>query len=180
VGDHVYVAPYDAAWAAAFEAEQGRLAQALGPLARRIDHNGSTSVPGLAAKPVIDIQISVDSLQPLEAFATPLRTLGYTHLRHAADDLVCPFFYRPAIWPHTHHIHVVEHGGLEERRTLAFRDYLRDHTEAKEAYAELKQRLAPEFNATDEVAREAYADAKTEFIERIIKLALDAGYPRLQ
>ena len=174
------IAPYDPAWAAAFDAERARLVEALGPLARRVDHHGSTSVPGLAAKPVIDIQISVESLEPPDAYATPLRALGYTHLPHADDDLVCPFFYRPATWPHTHHIHVVEHGGLEERRTLAFRDYLRDHADAKQAYAELKQRLAPEFSATDEGAREAYADAKTEFIERIIELALDAGYPRLQ
>jgi GrpB-like predicted nucleotidyltransferase (UPF0157 family) len=179
VTSRLEIAPYDPAWAAAFDAERARLAEALGPLARRIDHNGSTSVPGLAAKPVIDIQISVDVLQPLEMFATPLRTLGYTHLPHADDDLVCPFFHRPAIWPHTHHIHVVEHGGLEERRTLAFRDYLRDHTDTKQAYAELKQRLALQFSATDERAREAYAEAKTGFIERIIALALDAGYPHL-
>ena len=176
---HLDVAPYDPAWAEAFGAERVRLAQALGPLARRIDHNGSTSVPGLAAKPIIDMQISVDALQPLEAYAAPLRGLGYTHLPHAKDDLVCPFFHRPAAWPHTHHIHVVEHGGLEERRTLAFRDYLRDHDDAKEAYAALKKRLAPQFSATDAGAREAYADAKTAFIERIIALALDAGYPHL-
>jgi GrpB-like predicted nucleotidyltransferase (UPF0157 family) len=180
MADHLHVAPYDPAWAAAFDAERARLAPALGPLARRIDHNGSTSVPGLAAKPVIDIQISVDTLQPLDAYATPLRILGYSHVPHAADDLVCPFFHRPATWPHTHHIHVVEHGGTEERRTLAFRDYLRDHADVSLAYAELKQQLAPQFSATDVGAREAYANAKTEFIERIIRLALDAGYPRLQ
>jgi len=172
VGESLLIAPYDPAWPAAFEAERTRLAQTLGPLARRIDHNGSTSIPGLAAKPIIDIQISVDRLQPLDAYAAPLQTLGYTHLPHAEDDLVCPFFHRPATWPHTHHIHVVEHGGIEERRTLAFRDYLREHADAKHAYAGLKQQLAPQFSATDPGAHEAYAQAKTEFIERIIRIAL--------
>src|SRR5262245_5503056 len=172
LNDHLRVVPYDPAWAAAFETERTRLADTLGSLALRIDHNGSTSVPGLAAKPIIDIQISVDRLQPLDAYAAPLEALGYTHLAHAEDDLLCPFFHRPATWPHTHHIHVVEHGGLEERRTLAFRDYLREHADAKQAYADLKRQLAPQFSATDPGARESYARAKTEFIERIISLAL--------
>jgi GrpB-like predicted nucleotidyltransferase (UPF0157 family) len=174
--DHLEIAPYDPAWAAAFEAERDRLARALGSIARRIDHNGSTAVPGLAAKPVIDIQLSVDTLQPLEAYGRPLSALGYCHLPHA-DDAVCPFFHRPQTWPHSHHLHVVQHGGDEERRTLAFRDYLRDHANVMRDYAALKQRLAPRYSSTDPSAREAYADAKTEFIERIIQQALAAGYP---
>jgi GrpB-like predicted nucleotidyltransferase (UPF0157 family) len=176
--DHLQIAPYDPAWAAAFDAERDRLAQALGSLARRIDHNGSTSVPGLAAKPVIDIQISVDALQPLDAYGRPLSALGYTHVPDP-DDAVCPFFHRPRTWPHTHHVHVVSHGGGEERRTLAFRDYLRDHADVMRDYAALKQRLAPQYAAAAKVAREAYADAKSEFIERVIQLALAAGYPHL-
>ena len=176
--DHLEIAPYDPAWAAAFEVERDRLAQALGSLARRIDHNGSTSVPGLAAKPVIDIQISVDALQPLDAYGRPLSALGYTHVPDP-DDAVCPFFHRPETWPHTHHVHVVSHGGAEERRTLAFRDYLRDHAAEMRDYAALKQRLAPQYAAAAKEAREAYADAKSEFIERIIQLALAAGYPHL-
>jgi len=174
--DYLEIAPYDPAWAAAFEAERDRLAHTLGSLARRIDHNGSTAVPGLAAKPVIDIQISVDALQPLEAYGRPLSALGYSHVPDA-DDAVCPFFHRPRTWPHSHHLHVVQHGGDEERRTLAFRDYLRDHANVMRDYAALKQRLAPRYSSTDPSAREAYADAKTEFIERIIQQALAAGYP---
>ena len=172
------IAVYDSAWVDAFEAERDRIARALGPLARRIDHNGSTAVPGLDAKPVIDIQVSVDSLQPLAAFAEPLTALGYVHLPHAADDLVCPFFYRPATWPHTHHIHVVQSGGEEERRTLAFRDYLREHADAAREYASLKRDLASRTDADDPAAREAYAVAKTAFVDRVLKLALAAGYPR--
>src|SRR5947209_13255704 len=112
------VVPYDSAWPAAFERERERLRPALGPLALRIEHNGSTAVPGLAAKPIIDIQVSVARLRPMAAYAAPLETIGYTHVPHP-DDAFCPFFHRPGGWPHTHHVHVVESGGEEERRTLA-------------------------------------------------------------
>lgn len=171
------IAPYDPGWVAAFELERDRVAAALGSLARRIDHHGSTAVPGLAAKPIIDIQLSVDDLKPLEAYARPLIALGYTHLPHP-DDAVCPFFYRPQDWPHSHHVHVVQFGGDEERRTLAFRDYLRDHGNVARDYADLKRRLALRFSADDPSSREAYAEAKTEFIERVVRLALESGYPR--
>jgi GrpB-like predicted nucleotidyltransferase (UPF0157 family) len=177
MADSLQIAPYDPAWAAEFDRERQRIAAALGPLARRIDHNGSTSVPGLDAKPVIDIQISVDALQPLDAYGEPLVALGYTHVPHP-DDAFCPFFHRPANWPHTHHVHVVAFGGEEERRTLAFRDYLREHAALAREYAALKRALAPQFESRDEVAREAYAQAKTDFIERAIQVALAAGYPR--
>ena len=171
------IAPYDSAWARAFESERQRIAVVLGLLARRIEHNGSTAVPGLDAKPVIDIQISVDRLQPLAAFAEPLASIGYVHMPHA-DDAVCPFFHRPAAWPHTHHIHVVTCGGQEERRTLAFRDYLRDHRDLAADYAQLKHRLAAQYDGDQPSQREAYAAAKTAFIERVIRIALTEGYPR--
>ena len=115
------ILPYDPAWPCLFEAERQRIGAALGSVAIRIDHHGSTAVPGLAAKPVIDIQISVERLGEMIAYARPLETLDYIHVPHA-DDLRCPFFHRPAAWPHTHHVHVVEAGGEEEHKTLAFRD----------------------------------------------------------
>jgi GrpB-like predicted nucleotidyltransferase (UPF0157 family) len=114
----IEIVPYDPAWSAAFAAERDRIVAVLRTVAVRIDHNGSTSVPGLAAKPVIDIQISVRILQPVEAYGALLEQLGYTHVPHE-DDSVCPYFHRPATWPHSHHVHVVEAGGAEERRTLA-------------------------------------------------------------
>jgi GrpB-like predicted nucleotidyltransferase (UPF0157 family) len=169
------VVPYDPEWPRLFEAEAARLRAALGALARRIDHNGSTSIPGLRAKPVIDIQVSVAALDPLTAYGDPLATLGYHHVPHP-DDAVCPFFHRPAHWPHTHHIHVVQHGGLEERRTLAFRDYLRDHDDAAREYERLKLELARHFIGADHESREQYARAKSEFIERITREALEFGY----
>jgi len=168
----IEIVPYDPGWPAAFQAEAQRLRDALESLALRIEHNGSTAVPGLAAKPIIDIQISVAHLQPLEAYAVPLATVGYVHVPHP-DDVFCPFFHRPAEWSHTHHVHVVEAGGEEERRTLAFRDYLRSHDNVAHEYAELKRDLARRLTTATAEDREAYARGKTDFVERIVALALN-------
>jgi GrpB-like predicted nucleotidyltransferase (UPF0157 family) len=169
--------PYDPAWPDQFKVERNRIGLVLGPLALRIVHHGSTAVPGLAAKPVIDIQVSVAKLHPIDTYAAALARLGYVHVPHA-DDAVCPFFHRPAEWPHTHHVHVVEAGGDEERRTLAFRDYLCDHDEVARAYEELKQRLATQTTASEASSREQYATAKSAFIAGVTERALAAGYPR--
>jgi len=169
------IADHESAWANAFDAERHRIARALGTLACRIDHNGSTSVPGLAAKPIIDIQVSVERLQPLNRYAAPLAELGYVHVPHP-DDAFCPFFHRPDTWPHTHHVHVVQAGGDEERRTLAFRDYLREHPAVAREYGLLKRRLAHEYDLETLSGRDGYANAKGEFIERVVGIALEAGY----
>jgi GrpB-like predicted nucleotidyltransferase (UPF0157 family) len=166
----VNIVPYDRRWLHEFEAERERIARALGELARRIDHHGSTAVPGLAAKPVIDIQISVGGLSRIAMYAERLAALGYVHMPHA-DDTVCPFFHRPAHWPHTHHVHLVEAGGDEERRTLAFRDYLREHGEVAKEYETLKRTLANQFGEEDPRSREAYANAKSDFIARVVGAA---------
>jgi GrpB-like predicted nucleotidyltransferase (UPF0157 family) len=172
--NRIEVVPYDPGWPAAFEQEALRLRTALGMLALRVDHNGSTSIPGLAAKPVIDIQVSVASLQPLAEYGDRLESIGYVHVPHE-DDSFCPFFHRPRRWPHSHHVHVVESGGLEERRTLAFRDYLRDHADVALEYERLKRRLADELGPSTPESREAYARGKTEFIETIVAVALSSG-----
>jgi GrpB-like predicted nucleotidyltransferase (UPF0157 family) len=173
----VTIVPYDSRWPGEFEIERERIALALRALALRIEHNGSTAVPGLAAKPVIDIQISVAALHPIEAYAGGLAPLGYVHVPHG-DDAFCPFFHRPAKWPHTHHVHLVQAGGDEERRTLAFRDYLRDHAEVARDYETLKRTLADRFGGDELASREAYAGAKSVFINRIVGVALAEGYPR--
>jgi GrpB-like predicted nucleotidyltransferase (UPF0157 family) len=169
--------PYDPRWSADFDVERDRLQAAMGSLAVRIDHHGSTSVPGLAAKPIIDIQISVRSLVPLSAYAAPLEQLGYTHKPHP-DDAWCPYFFKPASKPHTHHVHVVEAGGKPERRTLAFRDFLREHGDAARAYEQLKRELAAAYERGDLRTIDEYANAKTAFVEATFSAALAAGYPR--
>ena len=171
------IVPYDPGWPAVFEAEAARLRSGLLGVALRIDHHGSTSIPGLSAKPVIDIQVSVAALQPIAAYRERLEVLGYVHVPHL-DDAFCPFFHRPACWPHSHHVHVVERGGHEEVRTLAFRDYLRDHVAAAHEYESLKRGLAMHFTGIDPESREAYAKAKAGFIERVVALALGSGYPK--
>src|SRR5215813_2160596 len=171
MGETLEIAPYDPGWPAAFSAERDRLAAVLGDLAIRIDHHGSTAVPGLAAKPVIDIQISVADLGRLEEYAARLAPLGYVHVPHP-DDAFCPFLHRPAAWPHTHHVHLVESGGAAERDTLAFRDFLREHADTARAYEELKRRLAARHGAESFASRQAYADAKTDFVKQITERAL--------
>jgi GrpB-like predicted nucleotidyltransferase (UPF0157 family) len=173
----IEIVPYDPRWPAAFETEASRLRGALDALALRIEHNGSTAVPGLSAKPIIDIQVSVARLEPLAAFAAKLASVGYVHVPHP-DDSFCPFFHRPLQWPHSHHVHLVERGGREERRTLAFRDYLRDHVEAAREYEELKRALAAQIAGADRESREQYTQAKSDFIERVVALAIEKGYPR--
>ena len=170
------IVAYDPRWVREFDAERDRLARTLGGLAHRIDHHGSTAVPGLEAKPIIDIQVSVERLQPIRRYAEPLAMLGYFHVPHV-DDAVCPFFHRPDQWPHTHHVHVVQSGGHEERRTLAFRDFLREHGDVALEYVTLKKHLAMLVDATQLSSREAYANAKSEFVERVVQKALAAGYP---
>ena len=171
------IVPYDPGWPAAFEAEAVRLRAGLRDMALRIDHHGSTAIPGLGAKPVIDIQISVATLSPLSKYIAKLSAIGYTHVPHL-DDAFCPFFHRPGEWPHTHHVHVVERGGREERRTLAFRDYLRDHPDVARAYEERKRTVAADIVTADPKSQERYAAGKTDFIEQVVALAVARGYPR--
>ena len=174
----IEIVDYDRGWPEAFEVESSRIRRALGALALRIDHHGSTAVPGLAAKPIIDIQVSVASLQPLSTYAVPLGAIGYTHVPHP-DDAFCPFFHVPARWPHTHHVHVVVSGSDEERRTLAFRDYLREHADAARDYEQLKRALAAKLVGADPESRESYARAKSDIVERLVAEALRCGYPRV-
>lgn len=110
-------------------------------------------------------------------FGDGLRALGYVHVPHA-DDAFCPFFHRPTWWPHTHHVHVVERGGHEEQRTLAFRDYLPDHPDPAREYERLKRALATRFTGNDPESREAYARSKSDFIERVLVLAFGSEYPK--
>jgi GrpB-like predicted nucleotidyltransferase (UPF0157 family) len=163
----IAIVPYNPDWKREFAAERARLQAALGAIALRIDHHGSTAVPGLAAKPIIDIHISIERLQPMEPYAAALRSCGYVHAPHA-DDASCPFFHRPAAWPHTHHVHVVAAGSDEERHTLMFRDHLRAHPETAREYEALKRDLAARFGGGDPESREAYAAAKTTFVRSVL------------
>ena len=142
----VRVVAHDLAWAEAARAEMLRVKEALGAIALRIDHIGSTAVPGLAGKPVIDLMVGVCAMEPAARYVVPLERLGYLspedHLAHGRR-----FFGRPASWPRSHHLHVVPNASPEQRRHLAVRDYLRTHPKVVADYAAVKRELvaaAPE------------------------------------
>ena len=139
----IEIVPYDARWPAHFEAEAAMLRAAFGALALRIEHVGSTAVPGLAAKAVIDIQVSVASLAAPERFLPPLAQLGYRHVPLDDFDLVYPYFVKPHDWPSTHHVHLCVQGEEQERRHLAFRDHLRHHPAVAADYVALKPEVEP-------------------------------------
>jgi GrpB-like predicted nucleotidyltransferase (UPF0157 family) len=167
----IVLVPYDDAWPARFEAEAERLRQALGAAALRIEHVGSTSVPGLTAKPVIDIQVSLAVPYPRSPAWGQLESLGYTHRPMGDFDRVYPFFKRPADWPHTHHVHLCAAGGEQERYHLAFRDWLRSHPDTAAAYVALKHELAARHQGHDDAARERYSMAKTAFVQGVLRQA---------
>ena len=173
----IEIAPYDAGWPALFEAEAASLREAMGGAALRIEHVGSTSVPGLAAKPVIDIQLSVASLATPGAHAETLARSGYRHIPLGHFDLVYPFFRKPAAHPGTHHLHLCVLGSEQERRHLLFRDYLRDHPQVAAEYVELKRRLAATHHGATLASCERYSLAKTAFVNSVLERATVAGHP---
>jgi GrpB-like predicted nucleotidyltransferase (UPF0157 family) len=157
VADPVEIAAYSRAWPSAFEMWRARLAAALGDAALRIEHVGSTAVPELAAKPIIDVQISVADVEEEEAYVPAIEALGVAlRFREPGHR-----YFRPAgDHPRTVQIHVCDAGGAWERERLLFRDYLRAHPAMREAYAQLKHDLARRYRND----RLAYNEAKTAFI----------------
>jgi len=129
------VVPYDESWPSCYAGWEARLSAQLGDVAQRVEHVGSTSVPGLAAKPVIDIQVSTADLAAEHLYSAPLERAG-VQLRYRDDQ---HRYFRPfAGRPWDVHVHVCAVGSRWERRHLLFRDYLRATTEARAAYAEVK------------------------------------------
>jgi GrpB-like predicted nucleotidyltransferase (UPF0157 family) len=163
--DPIIIAPYDAQWPLLFADLGARLRAALGPVATRIDHIGSTSVPGMAAKPVIDVQISVCAFEPLTAYKDPLESLGFV-FRANNDDLTKRYF-RESPGERRTHIHVRLAGSWSEQFALLFRDYLRAHDEEASAYAAVKYRLAEQYRND----RQGYTDAKSPYLWEIMKRA---------
>ena len=163
----IVVVPYAPEWPVRFAELAAPIRHALGDVAVRIDHIGSTSIPGLAAKPIVDIQISVRSFEPLDAFRLPLEYLGYVWRSHNSDRTKRYFRESPGA-PRTH-IHVRKWGSWSEQFALLFRDYVRVHPEVAARYAELKRDLAQRYRDD----REAYTEAKGPFIWSIMTEASD-------
>ncbi len=155
----VFVVPYDPAWPFLYD-EEARLWRAtLGAEIVDVAHIGSTAVPGLAAKPIVDLLVTVQDVARIDAWNDALAAVGYRargengipgrrYLIKGTDEL------------HTHHAHVFSVGSPEAERHLVFRDYLRAHPDAAGEYARLKQALAAQYR--DDPA--AYTEAKSAFI----------------
>lgn len=171
LAEEVALAPYDPEWPRAFREEKARLLACLpGELIRRIEHMGSTAVPGLAAKPIVDMLVEVTDLDETRARIAPvLEARGYDYFwRPSHGDDVPPFyawFIRrdPRTGARTHHIHMVEADFAEHWQRLLFRDYLIAHQDVAAEYADLKFRLATEY-PNDRVA---YTEGKTAFIVEV-------------
>jgi GrpB-like predicted nucleotidyltransferase (UPF0157 family) len=164
----ITLSEYREEWVQSFADQQALLAVALAEDAAAIEHIGSTSVPCLVAKPIVDMMIGLLDFTLADSVVPKIVALGYDYI--AKYNAIMPyrrFFVRERQGVRTHHIHLVEIHCEFWNRHLLFRDYLRTHTEVMREYADLKKRLAErEWQDGNE-----YADAKTEFIRRIEKQA---------
>jgi GrpB-like predicted nucleotidyltransferase (UPF0157 family) len=162
----IYLVPYDGTWPCHFEEERDRLARTLSPwLAGPIEHIGSTAVPGLTAKPVIDIMAGVRDLPSSLDARAALASLDYVYFPYRPD--VMHWFCKPSPARRTHHLHLVPIESALWAERLVFRDYLRSSPAAAAEYAVLKTSLA----ARHQFDREAYTDAKSAFVHSILDRA---------
>ena len=161
----VILAAYDPRWPELFHQVASTLREALGDTARRIDHIGSTAVPGLDAKPILDLQISVAALEPVDPYRRPLEGLGYRFRTENPERT--KRYFREAPGARRTHIHVRRAGSWSEQFALLFRDYLRAHADEALRYAAEKHRLAT--ICGDD--RRGYTEGKEPFIWGVMKKA---------
>lgn len=159
---------YDDAWPRRFQDERAELARVLAPwLVGPIEHIGSTAIPRLLAKPVIDIMAGVADLPSSVPARAAAATLGYVYSPYRAD--VMHWFCKPSPAHRTHHLHLVPTGSALWADRIAFRDYLRSEPGAAAEYAALKTRLAAQYRFD----REAYTDGKSAFVAVVLERARD-------
>jgi GrpB-like predicted nucleotidyltransferase (UPF0157 family) len=163
----VRIVDYDPAWPTLADAELRRLKAALGEVAVRLEHIGSTGVPGLAAKPILDLQLSVAAIKPRERYVEPLERLGYLFVP-APESPEHHFFARPPARPRTHHLHVCEAGSEHEFRHVAVRDFLRAHDDEAASYTALKRQAV----ARHPQDRLAYIEGKDEYVAALEERAV--------
>jgi GrpB-like predicted nucleotidyltransferase (UPF0157 family) len=162
----IRIVPYDRSWPAAFEQERIILERTLASsVTGGIHHVGSTAVPGLPAKPIIDILVGIEDLESARVHIKPLAALEYVYAPYRSDEML--WFCKPDPAARTHHLRLVATSSERFRDELAFRDHLRHHSECADAYAKLKKELAVRF----EHDREAYTEAKTDFVREVSRRA---------
>ncbi len=163
-GDKLDVVPWDPAWPDMYEAMRVRLAAALGPLALRIEHVGSTAISGIPAKPVIDIQVSVADVDDTDAYREKVESCGFG-LRYITNGW--RYFRPPPGIPRDYQVHVVQIGSDRERTRLLFRDFMRSHPGEATEYGRLKLRIAMQ-GVQDRIQ---YNDEKEPFIVAVLEAA---------
>lgn len=162
----IEIVDYDPSWPTLFEEERQALVHGLAPwLVGPVEHIGSTAIPGLAAKPVVDIMAAVSTLHASRPAIHAATKLGYCYFPYRPESE--HWFCKPSPMFRTHHLHLVPVGSRQWFDAIAFRDYLRTHPGVATDYEALKRQLVREFRFD----RESYTDAKRPFIDRIIKLA---------
>jgi GrpB-like predicted nucleotidyltransferase (UPF0157 family)/ribosomal protein S18 acetylase RimI-like enzyme len=159
----IRIGPYDTRWPGLFERERGALEASIGAwVTGGIHHVGSTAVPGLDAKPIIDILAGVEDLEVSRACFGPLADLGYLYAPYRSEEM--HWFCKPHPSRRTHHLHLAPAGGKRFADELAFRDRLRADPGTARAYASLKRDLASRFRND----RDRYTEAKTDFIREVL------------
>ena len=154
------VVAHDPAWTARAGAELARIGAALGSVAVRLEHVGSTAIPGLAAKPIIDLQLSVEAVEQDAFYRGCLERLGYLFVMDP-DSPEYRFFAKPPQRPRSFHLHVCEAGSADETRHTAVRDYLSSHREEAESYAAVKRELVGRTGCD----RLAYIAGKARYVD---------------
>ena len=166
----IHIVPYDPEWPTVFEMERNFLRSMLAPwLAGPIEHFGSTSIPGLVAKPVIDIMAAVHDLEASRPAIPELSRVGYCYAPYRID--LIHWFCKPSPAFRTHHLHLVPFRSQLWRDRLAFRDLLRDRHDLATKYGALKQRLAVEYRFD----RDGYTEAKSPFVESVLNMVKRDG-----
>ena len=163
----VEVVPHDSSWRETFDTEARAVTVSLGDTVQEVHHIGSTAIPGIHAKPVIDMLVEVESLAAVDRHEESMNCLGYEGLGEYGIPGRRYFRKDSAAGIRTHHVHVFEQGSAEVGRHLTFRDYMKTHPDEARAYSELKERLA-RAHPND---IESYMDGKDAFIKAVDRKA---------
>ncbi|MEK7212495.1 MAG: GrpB family protein [Patescibacteria group bacterium] len=164
----VKLAPHNPKWAKAFKREKRRLFSGLKNSVIAIEHIGRTAMPGIPARPILDMAVGIKNMAEAKKLAKPLERLGYEWRKDVHSPRSKLFFVRGPEHKRTHYLHLMKYGGKIWQNDLLFRDYLRTHKKAAREYATLKRKLAARFADN----RTKYTFRKGVFIHRILKEAV--------
>jgi len=166
----VEIVEYNPKWVTLYTNEKSKILALVGHIAVAVEHIGSTAVPGLGAKPTIDLMVAVHRLSDADKCIKPLGNIGYEYQPEHEDTMPERRFFRKGEPPKEqhYHLHMIEKQSQFWKEHMAFRDYLRTHPETAQQYYELKKELASKYGSD----REGYTNAKTSFIDSIVIKAL--------